>query len=330
MDTLLRINKGIELRKSGELRNDVENLKRCLDFIQNHEMLSKWNFYLSWYERYLKNRLILAKINLYIPGIIIPNKFKLVTKNAITKLIKNDKIILKSIKLPVPENDKEYDEYMHVITDGILAYLLDDIDREKLYSMYSHILFWTEGLYEYKNIQLEKGDIVIDAGANIGEFSALAGVKGCKSYAFEPMPGIIDILAKTAEWNPGITICEYALADKASELYFNEDAEGILGSSFVMPLKKANKVKVKAIDLDTFVEKNKLHRVDFIKADIEGAERYMLMGAKQTLKEFAPKLAICTYHLPDDPRVLRELILDANPNYIIEERWKKMYAHVPK
>jgi len=54
------------------------------------------------------------------------------------------------------------------------------------------------------------------------------------------------------------------------------------------------------------------------------------MGAKRVLKEFAPKIAICTYHLPDDPQVLRELILDANPNYVIVERWKKMYAYVPK
>ena len=82
--------------------------------------------------------------------------------------------------------------------------------------------------------------------------------------------------------------------------------------------------------MDTFVEENKLPSVDFIKADIEGAERYMLMGAKRVLKEFAPKIAICTYHLPDDPKVLRELILDANPNYIIEEKFKKMYAYVRK
>jgi len=52
----------------------------------------------------------------------------------------------------------------------------------------------------------------------------------------------------------------------------------------------------------------------------------MLMGAKRVLREFAPKISICTYHLPDDPEVLRKLILEANPQYVIEERWKKMYA----
>ena len=81
--------------------------------------------------------------------------------------------------------------------------------------------------------------------------------------------------------------------------------------------------------MDAYVEKNNIPRVDFIKADIEGAERYMLRGSMKVLERFAPKLAICTYHLPDDPKVLRETILEANPNYVISEQFKKMYAYVP-
>jgi FkbM family methyltransferase len=330
MDFLLRINQGIKFRNSGKLAAEIDNLKLCLDIFDDIDVSSEYDFYISWYKNYLKNRLILSKVNRYIPGIIIPNKIKLVAKNAINNLIQNDRIILKDIILPLPVHNREYNEYMHMITDSILAYLLDNMEKNELYSLYSLILSQTEGLYEYSEVQLKESDIVIDAGANIGEFSALAGVKGCKVYAFEPIPNIINaFLSKTSEWNPGITICEYALSDKASELYFDEDMDGISGSSFIMPLKKSKKVKIQAIDLDTFVEKNNLPQVDFIKADIEGAERYMLMGAKRVLKEFAPKIAICTYHLPDDSQILRELILDSNPNYIIEERWRKMYAYVP-
>ena len=85
---------------------------------------------------------------------------------------------------------------------------------------------------------------------------------------------------------------------------------------------------VETITLDDFVKENNLGRVDFIKADIEGFERNMLQGAQDTLKNFAPKLALCTYHLPDDPEVMSNLIMQANPNYKIVFGKMKLYASV--
>ena len=280
---------------------------------------------MSWFIGSQREYLKLLKRARFIPIRFLSNNS---IKEVIARITKDDRVELEGIVLPPPIDKDAVVLYLHVISDSLLPFLVSDVDEVLYYALMD---ITPEGPYEYKAVKLEKGDIVIDAGANIGEFSALAGVKGCLAYAFEPMPHVIDAyLSKTAEWNPNIIICEYALSDKSGELVFGEDLLHLGGSSSVFAQKGQNEIKVQAIDLDTFVQENNLPRVDFIKADIEGAERYMLMGAKRVLKEFAPKIAICTYHLPDDPKVLRELILDANPNYVIEERWLKMFAHVPK
>jgi len=56
------------------------------------------------------------------------------------------------------------------------------------------------------------------------------------------------------------------------------------------------------------VSELKLERVDFIKMDIEGAERRALAGAYSTLKKYRPRLAIAAYHLPDDPEIIPRVV----------------------
>ncbi len=107
------------------------------------------------------------------------------------------------------------------------------------------------------------------------------------------------------------------ISDTASSFITNTDASKEITTA-------------ETVTLDSFVRENNLERVDFIKADIEGFERHMLLGAQETLRKFAPKLALCTYHLPDDPQVLENLIKQANPNYNVVQKRKKLYASVPK
>jgi hypothetical protein len=71
-----------------------------------------------------------------------------------------------------------------------------------------------------------------------------------------------------------------------------------------------------------------LGKDDYDKKDVDRLEWDMLAGARNVLKEFAPKLAVCTYHLPDDPKMLKDIILDANPNYKIVQRKCKLYGMV--
>ncbi|MDR0734004.1 MAG: FkbM family methyltransferase [Dysgonamonadaceae bacterium] len=100
------------------------------------------------------------------------------------------------------------------------------------------------------------------------------------------------------------------------------------GGNSVVNIGAGKREKITITTLDKFVAENRLTRVDFIKADIEGAERDMLRGAANVLKTFAPKLAICTYHLIDDPETLEKIIKEINPNYMVVHLRHKLFAMV--
>ncbi|MDR2795447.1 MAG: FkbM family methyltransferase [Spirochaetaceae bacterium] len=198
-----------------------------------------------------------------------------------------------------------------------------------------------EGPYGYTSgnfdVTVKADDTVIDAGAWVGDFSAYAAARGASAYAFEPSQTVFNELQKTAALNNnrgggGIYPVNKGLgdADGELELFVSDFSEISTGGTILKSESnsKGTSEKIKITTLDNFVHEQNLKKVDFIKADIEGAERDMLKGARGVLKDFAPKLALCTYHLPDDPQVLESLIKDANPKYRVKQISKKLFASV--
>ncbi|MDR1740743.1 MAG: FkbM family methyltransferase [Synergistaceae bacterium] len=191
-----------------------------------------------------------------------------------------------------------------------------------------------EGPYGLRNgtvdVRVAQGDVVIDAGSWAGDFAAYASAKGASAiYAFEPTDETFEYLLKTAALNPNIHPVKAGLGEAKASASFFVTHEMNSVSNTLMPGRVAGEERTVSITtIDDFVRENALPRVDFIKADIEGAERQMLMGAAETLRRFAPKLAICTYHLPDDPEVLERIIKEANPEYRVVQKAKKLFASV--
>ena len=218
----------------------------------------------------------------------------------------------------------------HAQNIGIKKSLEDGADFIYPY-LFNDFTTTIEGPYLYKDIQIKKDDIVIDAGANFGLFSALASSLGAIVYAFEPVKITREkYLKETAKLNENINIISLALSNTIGNIFIKGGSS--VTASIVENLNKKEgdliNEMVSTITLDDWVKQNNISKIDFIKADIEGAERLMLEGAQWVLKNYAPKLAICTYHLPDDKKVLTDLILKANPNYKIIYKWKKLYAWV--
>ena len=228
-------------------------------------------------------------------------------------------------------------------TFGANLYCNDNYNEKNVDNFISILSVDLYGLHNDKvDVTVKPGDIVIDAGSWIGDFAAYASSKGAAQvYAFEPMDEMFDYLVKTAALNPNITAIKKGVSnedtsDKSFFLNIGNDEGNTLSENRVEVVHeivedvKFKTVKIDTIKLDTFVKQNNLPRVDFIKADIEGSERDMLAGAQETLKNFAPKLALCTYHLKDDPEVLEALIKKANPAYNVVQKSHKLYASVPK
>jgi len=69
-------------------------------------------------------------------------------------------------------------------------------------------------------------------------------------------------------------------------------------------------------DLDSFfVDKPESEQPTIIKMDIEGAEKEALLGAKNIIGKFKPKLAICVYHKIKDIYEIPLLVKELNPDY---------------
>ena len=218
-----------------------------------------------------------------------------------------------------------------IVYESFGVYLqLNDCYNENIIKHLFDLFDGPYGLVNDKvNVSICSGDIVIDAGSWVGDFAAYASTKGATTYAFEPTANIFTYLEQTAYLNQNIIPVKAGLGAKKETLEIFSNG---VTSGNALRQSAGNQTGGENVDvttIDAFVKENNLAKIDFIKADIEGFERFMLLGARETLRDFAPKLAICTYHLPDDPQVLEQIIKEANPKYNIVQKRKKLFASVP-
>ena len=203
-------------------------------------------------------------------------------------------------------------------------------EKEGRFEFDGYVNLFEEGPYELnEHVCIDDGDVVIDCGANIGIFSAVAAKEGANVYAFEPSKYIRDnYTQKTAKMNGRISVIPYALGDYTGKAVFELNTNEVSQSKIKKNgIEGKNTETVDITTLDEFVQRNDIKKIDFIKADIEGAERDMLRGAENVLRTMSPKLSICTYHLEDDKEVLESIIREYNKDYVIEHKYKKMYCY---
>lgn len=150
------------------------------------------------------------------------------------------------------------------------------------------------GLYEFEESMFllhtsRKEDIFFDIGANLGHFSLLlSGVRNLKSVAVEPVPNTFNRLNTLIDLNNSAHLIKshnVGVSDKSGELFFSTD-KGTM-NRIVGPDYK-NKISVKVLTIDELYNETP----DLLKIDVEGYEKFALLGAKNTLSDNKLKIII--------------------------------------
>jgi FkbM family methyltransferase len=167
------------------------------------------------------------------------------------------------------------------------------------------------------------GDIVLDCGANVGVYTQKALAMGARVVvAVEPNPDAVECLRRNFASSidaQRVMVYPKGVWDREDrlELMVSRTDPAIDGFVMRQPGLAAGPT-VPLTTIDKLVEELKLPRVDFIKMDIEGAERRALVGARRTLEKYQPRLAISAYHLQDDPEWIPKVVREARRGYQLE------------
>ncbi len=175
-------------------------------------------------------------------------------------------------------------------------------------------------IYEGDDIAVHPGDVVLDCGANAGVFTRTALDRGAKLVvSIEPAPGTAECLRRNYEREieeGRVIVVQKGVWDHPDVLELAEGDDGnTTGDSFVFGRDQKNKIKVPLITIDALTDELKLPRVDFIKMDIEGAEKQALRGAAGTIRKYRPRMAISSEHLPDDVTAIPNVVNAIWPGY---------------
>lgn len=174
------------------------------------------------------------------------------------------------------------------------------------------------------NIVLRDNSVIIEGGVEDGtdsvNFYNTFNNIILKIYGFEPFIETFDNSKNNSFLiKNGMEVYPWALWNRNENLSFIKNDSSSVSSCINRNENISNDLKhatnVKGITIDKFIEEKNITKVSFIKLDIEGAEFEALEGAKKTIQNHKPQLAICIYHKKEHLFEIPELLLNYYPGY---------------
>jgi FkbM family methyltransferase len=240
------------------------------------------------------------------------------------------KVHINMILEKLNKNEKEF-------LGNLFAQLLI-IDKEQIQYEFLNYVYPLSIIDQYHAKEFIKdGDYILDCGANIGIFSLYAAYlnENGKIYAIEPVKETAEIMQRLLDFFEvkNVKIIRKAVGDEKKKAFINiVPYQLCFGISTLLDVNYGIKEEIEVDTIDNIVKEEKIEKVDFIKMDIEGYERYALKGAIETIKKHKPIIALST-HLADDKKVLPEIVKNADNNYevkLLKETEDEDFIFLPK
>ena len=148
----------------------------------------------------------------------------------------------------------------------------------------------------YNQLEIEKGNCVVDIGAHIGSFSIFAAQKSLpgKVFAYEASQENFNLLSENTHLNQIKNIHPYNLAVSSKSGQINFYIHSNKALNFIFPY-GGQLQTVNSISLSDIFNQNHLDSIDVLKIDTEGAEYDILIS---TPTKFLKKIKniILEYH----------------------------------
>jgi len=198
--------------------------------------------------------------------------------------------------------------------------LSDNLSKEVLISILEYRLNGTQLLksnyeqYFHPKVKPEDNDILIDGGSYNGDTIRSLNSKdiNLEVHCFEPDVKNYNLLVEESKKSRfTVKTNKLGLWDKEETLKFLS-TEMTVG--YGCKIEEEGDISIETTSIDSYCKSVGI-KPTYIKLDVEGAEREVIMGSVKTIKEYKPKLAISLYHKYTDLWELPFLIEEIESSY---------------